>query len=126
MANLANANGYQTQQTTMPPKAHGVHRAGGGLVRTHSRTSSGGGSKVGLNELRLTQKEPPSRYPDKPKKNGHLHHEVCGVVVDFIEISSTLALRDPLETSREQTVASVYSLGNTLTSTRQSNAHRRP
>ncbi|EKM53967.1 uncharacterized protein PHACADRAFT_209796 [Phanerochaete carnosa HHB-10118-sp] len=72
MANLANANGHRTQQTTMPPKAH---RAAGGLVRTHSRTSSGGGSRVGLSELRLTQKEQPPRYPDKPKKNGHPHHE---------------------------------------------------
>ncbi|GJE95015.1 hypothetical protein PsYK624_111940 [Phanerochaete sordida] len=59
----------------MAPKAHGAHRAGGGLTRTHSRTSSGGGSRVGLNDLRLTQKEPPARYPDKPKKNAHLHHE---------------------------------------------------
>lgn len=57
----------------MAPK---THRAGGGLARTHSRTSSGGGSRLGLNELRLTQKEAPSRYPDKPKKNAHLHHDV--------------------------------------------------
>ncbi|KAI0688034.1 hypothetical protein BC835DRAFT_1285576 [Cytidiella melzeri] len=61
----------------MAPKAH-THRAGGGLTRTHSRGSSGGGSRLGLNNLQLTAKEPaPARYPDKQKKthqletNGH-------------------------------------------------------
>ncbi|PSS18920.1 hypothetical protein PHLCEN_2v3136 [Hermanssonia centrifuga] len=55
----------------MPTRAHTLRP--GQLARTHSRTSSGGGSKVGLN-LQLTQKEPaPPRFPDKPKKNQLLH-----------------------------------------------------
>jgi hypothetical protein len=84
MTNLVNTSGHRkgtqhpTSSTTMAPKTHGAHRAGGGLTRTHSRGSSGGGSKLGLSELRLTQKEPPPpRYPDKPRKNSHLHLEVC-------------------------------------------------
>lgn len=86
MTNLVNANGYRQDQhppsATMPAK---THRAAGGLTRTHSRTSSGGGSKLGLNELRLTQKEPASRFPDKPKKNGHNHHDVrrCSMITSF-------------------------------------------
>lgn len=62
--------------TTMPAKAH--HRSGGGIVRTHSRTSSTGSGKAGLG-LQLTQKEPaPPRYGDKQtKRNSHLYHEVC-------------------------------------------------
>lgn len=58
----------------MPAKAH--HRTGGGLVRTHSRTSSGSSNKANLG-LQLTQKEPaPTRYADKQtKRNGHLYHE---------------------------------------------------
>ncbi|KAI0344755.1 hypothetical protein BDW22DRAFT_1354904 [Trametopsis cervina] len=55
----------------MAPKAH-PHRAGGGLTRTHSRGSSGGGSRLGLNNLQLTAKEPaPARYTDKQKKAHH-------------------------------------------------------
>ncbi|KIP02959.1 hypothetical protein PHLGIDRAFT_130435 [Phlebiopsis gigantea 11061_1 CR5-6] len=73
MTNLMNAAGFRQDQhlstTTMAPK---THRAGGGLARTHSRTSSGGGSRVGLSELRLTTtKEAATRYPDKPKKSTH-------------------------------------------------------
>ncbi|KAH9938924.1 hypothetical protein B0H21DRAFT_757532 [Amylocystis lapponica] len=57
----------------MAPKAH--RTASGGLTRTHSRTSSGGASKLGLN-LQITQKDiPPPRIPDKSKKNVHAHHE---------------------------------------------------
>ncbi|KAK7692965.1 hypothetical protein QCA50_004606 [Cerrena zonata] len=58
----------------MPAKAH--HRSAGGIVRTHSRTSSTGSGKAGLG-LQLTQKEPAApRYADKQtKRNSHLHHE---------------------------------------------------
>ncbi|TFK54306.1 hypothetical protein OE88DRAFT_1642867 [Heliocybe sulcata] len=47
-----------------------------GLTRTHSRSSSGGGSsKLGLN-LQFTQKDQvPPKFTDKSKKNGLLHHE---------------------------------------------------
>ncbi|KAI0655913.1 hypothetical protein C8Q70DRAFT_1057115 [Cubamyces menziesii] len=55
----------------MPAKAHRPS----GQVRSHSRTSSGGSSKLGLN-LQFTQKDPaPSRATDKGKKPSHYHHE---------------------------------------------------
>ncbi|KAL7281263.1 hypothetical protein ACG7TL_004571 [Trametes sanguinea] len=56
----------------MPAKAHRPS----GQVRTHTRTSSGGSSKLGLN-LQFTQKDPapPSRVSDKAKKSNHFHHE---------------------------------------------------
>ncbi len=58
--------------TTMPAKAHRPS----GPNRSHSRTSSGGSSKLGLN-LQITQKEPPPpRVADKTKKSAHFHHEV--------------------------------------------------
>ncbi|KAI0958453.1 hypothetical protein AcV7_004273 [Taiwanofungus camphoratus] len=57
----------------MPTRAH--RTTGSTLTRTHSRTSSGGSSKLGLN-LQFTQKDaPPPRIPDKAKKNTHIHHE---------------------------------------------------
>ena len=57
--------------STMPAKAHRP-----AMVRTHTRSSSGGSSKPGLN-LQFTQKEPPpARVADKAKKSGHYHHEV--------------------------------------------------
>ncbi|TFK94572.1 hypothetical protein K466DRAFT_476026 [Polyporus arcularius HHB13444] len=55
----------------MPAKAHRPS----GPNRSHSRTSSGGSSKLGLN-LQITQKEPPPpRVADKTKKSAHFHHE---------------------------------------------------
>ncbi|CDO69296.1 hypothetical protein BN946_scf184976.g15 [Trametes cinnabarina] len=56
----------------MPTKAHRPS----GPTRTHSRTSSGSSSKLGLN-LQFTQKDPapPSRVSDKAKKSNHFHHE---------------------------------------------------
>ncbi|GBE81408.1 predicted protein [Sparassis crispa] len=54
----------------MPPRAHRP-----ALTRTHSRSSSNGSSKMGLN-LQITQKDPPPpRISDKAKKNAHLYHE---------------------------------------------------
>ena len=41
-----------------------------------ARGSSGGGSRLGLNQLQLTQKDQaPVKHTDKVKKS-HLHHEV--------------------------------------------------
>ena len=80
MTNLTNAQqpayGLPTSHPShMAPKTHNAHRAGG-LVRTHSRTSSGGGSRLGLNQLQLTQKDAaPVKHTDRAKKS-HLHHEV--------------------------------------------------
>ncbi|RPD78271.1 hypothetical protein L226DRAFT_543692 [Lentinus tigrinus ALCF2SS1-7] len=55
----------------MPAKAHRPS----GQVRSHSRSSSGGSSKLGLN-LQFTQKDPPPpRVADKAKKSAHFHHE---------------------------------------------------
>ncbi|KAI0829638.1 hypothetical protein BC628DRAFT_1314603 [Trametes gibbosa] len=46
-----------------------------GQLRTHTRSSSGGTSKLGLN-LQFTQKDPaPQRAADKAKKSSHFHHE---------------------------------------------------
>ncbi|KZT26818.1 hypothetical protein NEOLEDRAFT_212915 [Neolentinus lepideus HHB14362 ss-1] len=46
-----------------------------GLTRTHSRSSSGGSSKLGLN-LQFTQKDQaPPKFTDKSKKNGLMYHE---------------------------------------------------
>ncbi|KAH9855256.1 hypothetical protein C2E23DRAFT_866869 [Lenzites betulinus] len=46
-----------------------------GPLRTHTRSSSGGNSKLGLN-LQFTQKDPaPQRAADKAKKSSHFHHE---------------------------------------------------
>ncbi|KAH7926524.1 hypothetical protein BV22DRAFT_1104258 [Leucogyrophana mollusca] len=55
----------------MAPK---THRAGpAALPRTHSRSSSAGSSKAGLN-LHFTQKDPaPPKQPERPKKNGFTH-----------------------------------------------------
>ncbi|KAI0373391.1 hypothetical protein BV20DRAFT_1033762 [Pilatotrama ljubarskyi] len=56
----------------MPAKAHRPS----GQIRAHSRSSSTGSSKLGLN-LQLTQKDPaPQRVSDKGKKAAHFHHEV--------------------------------------------------
>ncbi|KAI8975807.1 hypothetical protein BD414DRAFT_517306 [Trametes punicea] len=55
----------------MPAKAHRPS----GQTRTHTRSASGGSSKLGLN-LQITQKDPaPSRVSDKAKKSSQLHHE---------------------------------------------------
>ncbi|KAI0356207.1 hypothetical protein OH77DRAFT_1401339 [Trametes cingulata] len=55
----------------MPAKAHRPS----GQIRAHSRSSSGGSSKLGLN-LQFTQKDPvPQRVSDKGKKAAHFHHE---------------------------------------------------
>ncbi|EPQ57472.1 hypothetical protein GLOTRDRAFT_120633 [Gloeophyllum trabeum ATCC 11539] len=46
-----------------------------GMTRTHSRSSSGGSSKLALN-LQFTQKDQlPPKFTDKTKKNGLVHHE---------------------------------------------------
>lgn len=56
----------------MPARAHRPS----GQVRSHSRSSSGGSSKLGAN-LQITQKDPPSaRVSDKAKKSALFHHEV--------------------------------------------------
>ncbi|KAI1796430.1 hypothetical protein LXA43DRAFT_987615 [Ganoderma leucocontextum] len=55
----------------MPARAHRPS----GQVRSHSRSSSGGSSKIGAN-LQITQKDPPpARVSDKAKKSTHFHHE---------------------------------------------------
>ncbi|PCH43572.1 hypothetical protein WOLCODRAFT_138442 [Wolfiporia cocos MD-104 SS10] len=55
----------------MPARAHR-----GALPRTHTRTNSGGSSKLGLNNLQFTQKDaPPPRTTDKSRKSPHAHHE---------------------------------------------------
>lgn len=57
----------------MAPKVHRPLAQTGGLIRTHSRTSSGGSSNLALN-LHFTQKDPaPPKRAEKPKKNGHLY-----------------------------------------------------
>ncbi|KAI0633360.1 hypothetical protein C8Q77DRAFT_783057 [Trametes polyzona] len=56
----------------MPAKAHRPN----GQLRAHARSSSGGSSRLGLNQLQLTQKDPaPQRVADKAKKSSHFHHE---------------------------------------------------
>ncbi|KAI0645422.1 hypothetical protein C8Q79DRAFT_1001034 [Trametes meyenii] len=55
----------------MPTKPHRPN----GQIRQHSRSSSGGSSKLGLN-LQFTQRDPaPPRVTDKGKKSAHFHHE---------------------------------------------------
>ncbi|KAM5533349.1 hypothetical protein V8D89_013023 [Ganoderma adspersum] len=55
----------------MPARAHRPS----GQVRSHSRSSSGGSSKLGAN-LQITQKDPPpARVSDKAKKSALFHHE---------------------------------------------------
>ncbi|KII92143.1 hypothetical protein PLICRDRAFT_462553 [Plicaturopsis crispa FD-325 SS-3] len=57
----------------MTQRRHGT--APGGLVRTHSRNSSGGSSRIGLN-LHFTQKDgAPLKHTEKLKKSG-LGHDV--------------------------------------------------
>ena len=51
----------------MPPKAH---RPGLSRTHSHSRTSSGNGSKVALN-LHFTQKDPAPSKGEKGRRNGH-------------------------------------------------------
>jgi hypothetical protein len=57
----------------MPQKAH---RQTGGALTRHSRSTSGGSSKIGLN-LHFTQKDPlVPKLQEKAKKNGVVH-DVC-------------------------------------------------
>ncbi|TFY56248.1 hypothetical protein EVJ58_g7755 [Rhodofomes roseus] len=80
----------------MPAPSRG-HRAQGGMTRTHSRTNSGGSSKIGLN-LQFTQKDvPPPRLPDKSKKSAHFNHEPTARTGTISRIGSTHRLP-----SREQ------------------------
>ncbi|TBU29580.1 hypothetical protein BD311DRAFT_756412 [Dichomitus squalens] len=73
----------------MPTKAHRPS----GLVRTHSRTSSGGSSKPGLN-LQITQKDPPpQKVPDKAKKSSHFHHESAARVASAQFLRSNSGIR---------------------------------
>ncbi|OBZ67095.1 hypothetical protein A0H81_12965 [Grifola frondosa] len=65
---------FHFTSTNMPPRGH---RSSSGQLRAHSRTSSGGSSKLALN-LQFTQKDvPPPRILDKTKKSPHIHHEVA-------------------------------------------------
>ncbi|KAI0093161.1 hypothetical protein BDY19DRAFT_922386 [Irpex rosettiformis] len=88
-----------TSLSSMAPKAHGQHRAGGGLTRTHSRGSSGGGSRLGLSNLQLTAKDPaPARYPDKPKKAHHFEvnaHSRSGAHIARNNSSVRLQQKEP-------------------------------
>ncbi|KAI0745453.1 hypothetical protein C8Q76DRAFT_31378 [Earliella scabrosa] len=73
----------------MPAKAHRPS----GQVRSHSRTSSGGSSKLGLN-LQFTQKEPPPpRVSDKAKKATHYHHEPSARAVNAQFMRSNSGIR---------------------------------
>ncbi|KAH9942331.1 uncharacterized protein BXZ73DRAFT_41112 [Epithele typhae] len=83
----------------MPAKAHRP-----GMVRTHSRTSSGGSSKAGLN-LQFTQKDPPPpRTGDKAKKSSHMHHEPIARVASAHLMRSNSGVRVH---SRENIAAAV-------------------
>ncbi|KAH9920080.1 uncharacterized protein B0H18DRAFT_616960 [Fomitopsis serialis] len=81
---------------TMPAPNRG-HRAQGGMTRTHSRTNSGGSSKLGLN-LQLTQKDVlPPKLPDKSRKSAHFIHEPAARTGTISRTGSTTRLP-----SREQ------------------------
>ncbi|KZT70903.1 hypothetical protein DAEQUDRAFT_764158 [Daedalea quercina L-15889] len=67
------------------------------MTRTHSRTNSGGSSRIGLN-LQITQKDvPPPRLPDKSRKSAHFNHEPITRTATISRIGSTNRLP-----SREQ------------------------
>ncbi|KAI0044538.1 hypothetical protein FA95DRAFT_249171 [Auriscalpium vulgare] len=72
----------------MPTKAHRP-----GLVRTHSRSSSGGTSKVALN-LQLTQKEVVQPKVDKGKqRNGHVYEGNARSTSAFPRTGSTVRVQ---------------------------------
>ncbi|KAI0062849.1 hypothetical protein BV25DRAFT_1824882 [Artomyces pyxidatus] len=72
----------------MPTKAHRPT-----LTRTHSRSSSGGSSKLGLN-LQFTQKDPIQPKNDKAKRvNGHVYETNARTTSPFPRTNSTMRVQ---------------------------------